>query len=177
MATDPLTGVTCSAVTVADVTVSSAVALNSVPFALPLAVMVTSPALTPVARPLLLPALPIVTIVGSLLTQLSVGLSVTSWVVLSDKMAMAVNCWVNPLATDPLAGVTCSAVTVADVTVSSAVALNDMLLALPLAVIITSPALIPVTMPLLPFALLIVAVLILLLNQVTAASLVTSRVL
>ncbi|MNG10384.1 hypothetical protein D3C84_938480 [compost metagenome] len=52
------------------VTVNSALALKLCPFALPEAVMVAVPAVTPVARPLSALALLMVVIVASLLLQL-----------------------------------------------------------------------------------------------------------
>ncbi|MNH42447.1 hypothetical protein D3C79_1041460 [compost metagenome] len=52
------------------------------------------------------------------LTQLA--LAVIGKLVPSDINAVASYCWDKPIGTDPLAGVTCNAVTVASVTVSCA---------------------------------------------------------
>ncbi|MNE10700.1 hypothetical protein D3C80_1034210 [compost metagenome] len=81
------------------------------------AVILASPTLTPVASPPMTVATPVAS-----LPQLAV--LVMSWVVLSDKLARAVNCWVSPTGTVDGSGVTSTSTTVASPTVSEALSLR-----------------------------------------------------
>ena len=74
-------------------------------------VMVVVPAVRAVARPLLL------TVATAVLDELQVTEIFTSWVVPSEKVPVAVNCWVAPPGTLGLAGVTAMEDRVAEVTV------------------------------------------------------------
>src|SRR5256712_2850239 len=85
------------------------------------AVIVVVPAATDVARPCDPPALLIVA--TAVLDELQVTWVVRSCVVLSLKVPVAVNCWVNPSARPGLVGVTAIETRIALVTVS--VALPD----------------------------------------------------
>jgi hypothetical protein len=75
------------------------------------AVMVVVPAVTAVASPLLS------TVATAVLEELQVTEMVTSWVVPSEKVPVAVNCWVVPPGTLGLAGVTAMEDKVAEVTI------------------------------------------------------------
>ena len=83
-----------------------------------------------------------------LLLQLSAVLWVTSSELPSDRKAVATNGWSNPIGIAAVAGVTCNAVTTSLVTVSSAVALKAVPLAVPEAVMVMLPGVIPVARPL-----------------------------
>ena len=75
------------------------------------AVMVVVPAVRAVARPLLL------TVATAVLDELQVTEIVTSWVVPSENVPVAVNCWVTTRGMVGLAGVTAMEERVAEVTV------------------------------------------------------------
>lgn len=75
------------------------------------AVMVVVPAVTAVASPLLS------TVATAVLEELQVTKMATSWVVPSEKVPVAVNCWVVPPGTLGLAGVTTMEDKVAEVTI------------------------------------------------------------
>src|SRR5437667_6247745 len=107
-------GVTAIEVRVAAVTVS--VVLPETPPKV--AVIVVVPAATDVARPCDPPALLIVA--TAVLDELQVTWVVRSCVVLSLKVPVAVNCWVNPSGRPGLVGVTAIETRVALVTVSVA---------------------------------------------------------
>ncbi|MNF60671.1 hypothetical protein D3C84_422930 [compost metagenome] len=95
-ATVAVEGVTCSSETCASVTSNCAVAETVLPSAAtPEAVMVTVPALIPLARPLR-SALSMVAIAASPLLQLKRASAVTSFTVPSLMVASAVNCCSNP---------------------------------------------------------------------------------
>src|SRR6187431_730745 len=143
------------------------------PLAVPEAVMVTLPAVLPIAKPLLLP-LSILAMAGSLLLQFNAALLVISSEPPSDKIAVATNVCSNPMGTDAVAGVTCSAVTTALVTVSAAVALKLVPWVAPEAVMVTVPTALAVAKPLLaPLSMLARAGSLLL--QLSAALLVISN--
>src|SRR6187431_3195249 len=118
------------------------------PLAVPEAVMVTLPAVLPIAEPLLLP-LSILAMAGSLLLQFNAALLVISSELPSDRIAVAINLCSNPTGTDAIAGVTCSAVTTTLVTVSLAVALKLVPWAAPEALMVTVPTVLAVATPLL----------------------------
>jgi len=79
------------------------------------AVIVVDPAVTAVASPIEPAALLIVA--TPVLVELQVTAVVKSCVVLSEKVPMAVNCCIAPLAIEELLGTTAMDVSVADVTV------------------------------------------------------------
>ena len=102
-----LAGVTAMADKVAELTVK--VMLSEI---VPeVAVMVVVPFAMAVARPLLL------TVATDVLDELQMTWAVISWVVPSENVAVAVNCWVAPPGTLGLAGVTAMEDRVAEVTV------------------------------------------------------------
>lgn len=78
------------------------------------AVTVTLPAATPLAKPAVL------IVASAVLEEFQVAVEVKSWVLLSLKVAVALNCWVAPAAIEAEAGVTVMDfnVTAAAVTVS-----------------------------------------------------------
>lgn len=117
------------------------------------AVMLTGEALvaSPLARPL--EPLALLMLAMTALEVAQVTCEVTSEVVESDKLAIAVYCCITPAAIDTLAGVTVMLCTAALVTDSPRVPFFP----LKAAVMMVEPALIPVARPLLPAALLIVA--------------------
>src|SRR5437667_12707679 len=127
-------GVTAIEVRVAAVTVS--VVLPETPPKV--AVIVVVPAATDVARPCDPPALLIVA--TAVLDELQVTWVVRSCVVLSLKVPVAVNCWVNPSGRPGLVGVTAIETRVALVTVSVAQVFVVVQLTLPsVAVIVMGP--------------------------------------
>jgi hypothetical protein len=103
------------------------------------AVMVEEPAATPVASPLLL------TVAVDVLDEVQVTCEVISWVVESEYVPVAVNCWVAPAAMLAVAGVTAIEDRVAAVTVRVA----DPDLPLKVAVMVAEPAALAVARPLL----------------------------
>ena len=111
------------------------------------AVMVEEPAATPVARPLL------ATVAVGVLDELQVTCEVISWVVESEYVPVAVNCWVLPAAMLAVAGVTAieDSVTAA---VTVRVAVPD--LPLKAAVMVAVPAATAVARPLLVIVALVV---------------------
>ena len=135
MAMDGVAGATVIEVSVAAVTVRTAVLLVMPPEA---AVMLE----VPVARPVARPALVMVAVVNT--EEFQVAELVRSAVVESVKWPVAVNCWVSPLAMDGVAGATVIVVSVAAVTVRTAV-----LLVMPpeAAVMLDEPAPTPVARP------------------------------
>jgi hypothetical protein len=130
-----VSGVTDTEDNVALVTVRVAVPV------LPLkaAVMVAVPAATPVARPLLL------IVAADVGSEVQVACVVIFWVVESEYVPVAVNCWVFPAAMLAVAGVTAMEDMVAAVTVR--VAVPD--LPLKVAVMVAEPAALAVARPLL----------------------------
>ncbi|MNZ71213.1 hypothetical protein D3C78_895690 [compost metagenome] len=96
------------------VTVNSAVSLSEEPSSV-IAVMVLLPTATPVARPVLLPMEATARSPLLQLTEL-----VISWLLPSDRVAVAPNCWFCPTATVALSGVTASSVMTALVTFRAA---------------------------------------------------------
>ncbi|MNH28366.1 hypothetical protein D3C79_885290 [compost metagenome] len=166
---------TCKLVTSALVTVNSALALSGIPLKLAAAVMVTTPGMTPVASPLALVAVELImATVVSLLVQLSAAEPVTSTVLPSDNMAVAINRCSKLTGTVAVTGVTCSAVTLALTTTRSAVALNGAPFTVAEAVITEVPIVMPVANPLLS-PLLMAAMAGVLLLQFKNALLVTSK--
>ncbi|MNZ71211.1 hypothetical protein D3C78_895670 [compost metagenome] len=113
--------------------------LTCTPLTTAVALMSVVPTPTPLASPL-----STVATSGSL-TQLA--LSVIGKLVPSDISAVASYCWARPMGTEPLAGVTCKAVTVASVTVSCALPLKGWPLTLVLALRVAVPAWAPVARP------------------------------
>ena len=97
---------------VAEVTVS-VVFPEILPKLVAVAVMMALPAATAVAKPLLPLMLPI-----EALDEFQVTDTVISWLVPSEKVPMAINCWEAPTGMLRLAGVTAMENKVADVTVS-----------------------------------------------------------
>jgi hypothetical protein len=108
LAIEGFVGVTLMEASVAAVTVRVVV-----PVTLPeTALMVADPAPTPEARPAA------VIVATPVFVELQVAEVVRFWVVPSLKVPVAVNCWVNPLAIEWLAGVTLIDESVATVTVT-----------------------------------------------------------
>ncbi len=106
------------------------------------AVIVAVPAAMAVARPLLLTTATVV------LDELQVTCVVMSWVVRSEKIAVAVNCWVVPAGMLRSAGVTAMEETVAEVTVRvvlpEAVPEVAVMVAVPVAMAVDRPLLLTV---------------------------------
>jgi hypothetical protein len=113
---------------------------------LKVAVMVAVPAALAVARPLL------ATVAVAVLDELQVTCVVIVWVVESEYVPVAVNCWVVPATLVAVAGVTAIEDRVAAVTVRAAV--PD--LPLKVAVMVTAPAALAVARPLLVIVALVV---------------------
>jgi len=108
--------------------------------------MVEEPAATPVARPLL------ATVAAVVLDEVQVTCVVIVWVVESEYVPVAVNCWVVPATLLAVAGVTAIEDRVAAVTVRAAVPV----LPLKVAVMVTAPAALAVARPLLATVALVV---------------------
>ncbi|MNE10699.1 hypothetical protein D3C80_1034200 [compost metagenome] len=133
-------GLTSRLVTSAPVTVREALLLTDTPLTTAVALISVVPTSTPTACPDEV----MVAMRGSL-SQLA--LADIGKLVPSDISAVASYCWLKPMGTEPLAGVTCKAVTVASVTVSCALPLKIWPLTLVLALRVAVPALAPVAKP------------------------------
>jgi hypothetical protein len=104
--------------------------------------------LTPVARPLALPFVPdpLEIVAAAVLLEVQLTEVVRSWVVLSEKVPVAVNCWLVPLAIVAVFGVTAIETSVAADTAS--VAVPDM--EPDVAVMVVEPVASPMARPGLP---------------------------
>lgn len=116
-----------------------------------MAVIIVDPEDAPAARPLLPDALEIVAM--AVFDEVQITELVRSCVLESEKVPIAVNCWVVPFAIDGLVGVTAIETKVAFVTTKLAAPDTES----NVAVIVVEPEDTPVARPLLPGALEIVA--------------------